>query len=170
MESNSKVSKAIVNFMHKNYYTTLLFIIGAIIGVIVGLSILDNTPATTANYKPLIETQEKLIDDFDNVYNYPGTDIDIKEDNVIVKIDNEECGLTIFFDKTGKYLYTEKHDYSIGLLLFLCGLAFYGLMLGAAFFMFVSLLLIIVSCLSDWLYDKKELKKVNCSSGRDIDN
>lgn len=67
-------------------------------------------PATESDYKPLLEIQEKITANFDSVYTFTNTDIDITDENIVVSIDNDECALKSYFNREKQYLYTEKID------------------------------------------------------------
>ena len=116
---NSKIAKSIDKITEQPWFDYLIITIGIIIGVIISFYIVDYTPATEEDYKPLLEIQELIIHDFNNLYNYPDADITITDKNIKIFIENNECSLNIIFDKAQNYMYTENSDKSANILLFI---------------------------------------------------
>lgn len=93
-------------------------IIVAVLLIIVGFSIcatflynsLDFKYATEEDYEPLYKIQQTIINDFNTVYTFPNTDIDIKDSKIIVYIFGDDCYLEAHFDKTTTFQHTEKID------------------------------------------------------------
>lgn len=88
----------------------IIFIIAGVFSGFLNFNDLDVTPATESDYKPLMEIQDDIVDDFNNVYKYPDNEINILEDKISVFIDSDECSITSYFDKEYNYLYTERKD------------------------------------------------------------
>ena len=123
----------------------ILFIVSGIPWGLLNFHSLDSTPATDADYKPLMEIQSNIVDDFNNVYSYSNTDIDISENKIFVHINSDECSITSTFDKEHNYLYTEIEDNmdasfktAIGISI-LCGIC--GGSLGILLFWFIALII-----------------------------
>lgn len=152
----SKGNILIDKLLNSNTFWIITFILGAIIGGTFGFIICDTEPATPQDYKSLIEIQDEIIQDFDQVYNYPNTTLKVVEDGVIVSAENPECSVYISFDKNLNYLYTEQEDKKFPtpiiiltvLLLSISGLFILGFIL--PFF-----ILFLLSTLFKWLYKKK---------------
>ena len=102
------------NFLTKLFnsvtFLALTFIVGFVISASITYSQLDFDYATEQDYKPLYQIQETIINDFDNVYSYSNTVIDITDSNIIVFIYGDDCYLKTYFDKTKGYDFTEKTD------------------------------------------------------------
>lgn len=169
---NSKGGKLIQKVLDSNHIISSLLIIGFIIGACIAIYVIDYTPATENDYKPLLEIQDNIIKDFDSVYNYPDADINMSKSTISVSVKNEECGLNIIFDKDKNYLYTEKDDYSASVFIFIFGILLYGVILSGGFMILSSIGLIVLQSFLEWLYEKHEKKKNQKAnnSSRDIDH
>lgn len=88
----------------------VIILIGFTVGFLLSYFELDSTPATIEDYAPLLEIQNDILDNFNNVYHYDNTDINLIEKNIVVSTYNDECSINIFFDQDLNYLYTEKKD------------------------------------------------------------
>lgn len=102
------------NFTETLLNSKLTYVIIILIGFTAGFLMcyfdFDTTPATAEDYAPLLEIQDDILDNFNNVYHYDNTDIDLVQNNIIVSVSNDECSINIFFDENMNYLYTEKKD------------------------------------------------------------
>lgn len=123
----------------------IIFIIAGVFSGFLNFNDLDVTPATESDYKPLMEIQDDIVDDFNNVYKYPDNEINILEDKISVFIDSDECSITSYFDKEYNYLYTERKDnmdtsFVVAIALsVLCGTC--GGILGILLFWFICIIL-----------------------------
>lgn len=170
MMPKSKISKFIKKVMNNDNFIPILFIIGALIGILFSYNIVDIEPATQEDYKPLLEIQTILIEDFDNVYNYPDANIYVTDNNIKVAVENEQCGLNMVFDKSKNYLYTKSEDKATSIIIFIICIIPFGFMGAITFFLISIIVLLILGEFFDWLYDIREKKKQDKPYGGDIDH
>lgn len=123
----------------------IIFIIVGVFSGFLNFNDLDVTPATENDYKPLMEIQNDIIDDFNNVYKYPDNEINISENQISIFMDSDECSITSYFDKQYNYLYTERKDnidasFEIAIVLsIVCGIC--GGILGILLFWIICIIL-----------------------------
>lgn len=103
---------------HNDGLKLIVFGVLAIVLFIISMVyVVDYTPATEAEYAPLIKQCEKISKDFNIVYSYDNYKIvpDEKTDNVLITLSNEQCELICSFDKQLNLVAQEKSDkaYSI---------------------------------------------------------
>ena len=88
------------------------YIIGSIIGIAIGIMFfvpIDKTPATTVNYEPLEEQMTAIQQNPDLLLN-TNCNISISNDIITVIFSNDECKLTVQYDKDFGILSTSKTD------------------------------------------------------------
>lgn len=107
-----KIDKFITKILNSIIITVLIFVTGFTITATFLYNVLDFKYATNKDYEPLYQIQETIINNFDTVYSYTNTDIDITDSNIIVFIYSEDygCYLKTYFDKTKTLQSTEKVD------------------------------------------------------------
>ena len=98
------------NLIESKLFYITIFIIGGLLWGIINFYSVDYMPATESDYNSLLQVQESIVSNFDSVYTFNNTDIDITDETIIVCIDNDECALKSYFNKNKQYLYTEKFD------------------------------------------------------------
>lgn len=158
--TKSKGGKIIDKILDSKHLISILCFIGFIIGGCMAINVIDYTPATEDDYKPLLAIQENIIKDFDNIYNYPDADIDISKNNISISVENKECGLNIIFDKNTNYLYTEKSDNSISIFMLIFAIIFFGIIISAGFILISLFILFGALAFFEWLYEKRKKAKI----------
>lgn len=158
---NSKVAKSIDKLTDQSWFENLILTIGVIIGIIISFYIIDYTPATEQDYKQLLEIQDLIIQDFNNVYNYPDADITITDNNIKVFIENDECSLNIMFNKAQKYMYTENSDKSVNTLAFLFLLLFISIPTAILFLIVILIFTFFIQLISEGIYNLRNKNKTS---------
>lgn len=164
----SKGGKIIDKILDYNYTLYIIIAIGIIIGILLAFNIIDYTPASESDYKPLLEVQEDIIKDFNNVYKYSNTDIDILESNISVYVDNKDCSLKIVFDREKNYMYTVNHDKAANIFIFILGILAFGFGSFGGIFLIFLFSMFGLQSFFEWLYklkEKKTKKKITNISG-----
>ena len=105
-----KIDKFLTTLINNIVVTILIFVLGIGIFGTYFYNNLDFKYATEEDYKPLYKVQESVINDFDTVYTFSNTDIDLTDSNIIVSIYGDGCYIKTYFDKTKTYQNTVKID------------------------------------------------------------
>lgn len=89
----------------------ICFIICGIIGFMwLFLSVFDTTPATKADYEPLIKQNSIIQENFNTVYTYDNYEISPSEDNIKVTFSNKQCKIACTYDKNFKFINYKEID------------------------------------------------------------
>lgn len=89
----------------------ICFIVGWILGFcLLFFQVFDSTPATRADYEPLITQNNVVQEDFNKVYTYDNYEIVPSEKNVKVTFSNDQCKLKCTYDKNLKFINYEEID------------------------------------------------------------
>ncbi len=155
----SKGAKIIDKILDFKYTLHIVIIIGIILGSLLAVYIIDHTPATQSDYKPLLEIQENLKKDFNNVYKYQDADVNITKDNISVYIDNKDCSLKIIFDRDTNYMYTEKNDKAVNWAVFTLGVITYSIATTGGMVIIFLFCMFGLQNFFEWLYKLTEKKR-----------
>lgn len=148
----------------------LIFVIGFTTAAGIFYNIFDFKYATEKDYEPLYQTQQAIINNFDTVYTFSNTDIDITDSNIIVYIFGDDCYLETHFDKAKAYQNTEKIDKTdpigVTILLFIIASSAGS----CAFFLLFIIALVIIDTVLCKIDKSKKAKEKEKRKERDIDN
>lgn len=92
----------------------ITFIICGILGFILLFTCaIDSTPATLADYEPLIKQNNVIKENFDAVYTYDNYEISPSENNIKVTFSNNQCKLACTYDKNFKFINYKEIDLAV---------------------------------------------------------
>lgn len=127
----------------KTHFMPYFVIFGIIIGFILSIPFYKASRPTSENYQAVIESQNLIIQNFDNIYSLDDFDITTSEGKIVASINSNTCRMKVYFDNNKTYLYSERADTSVPL--FLCILAF---VLVFGMFGFLTYNIILLICLA----------------------
>ena len=99
----------------KNWEEFAGFVIAGVLGIVLGIMFYINTdrvPATPMDYDQL-EEQVNSIQQNPDLLLKTDCEINIKDEIITVKFENDECKITVKYDKNFEVLSTSKEDKSI---------------------------------------------------------
>jgi len=133
-----------------------LFICGILGFVLIFVYVMDSTPATLADYKPLIRQNSVIQKDFNAVYTYDNYEISPSENNIKVTFSNDQCELACTYDKNFKFINYKEIDLAVskGESIFasiLIGFIMLGVSSMYIFAMFVPFLLSCILKFLEWI-------------------
>lgn len=142
------MKKKFINFVNKEmsgktHYMSYFVIFGIIIGFILSIPFYKVSRPTSENYQAVIESQNLIIQNFDNIYSLDDFDITTSDGKIVASINSKTCRMKVYFDNNKTYLYSERADTSVPL--FLCILAF---VLVFGMFGFLTYNIILLICLA----------------------
>lgn len=129
--SNFKQQKTFEKILDIFYYSTI--IIGFIMGAIFSFNLMDSTPASPDDFKPLYEQKEVLETNFYSVLEMENATIYFSDDFIEATLSSEECSLLLHFNKDFKFISSEEIDKSISIPIVILGSTFFGFLCMAAF-------------------------------------
>lgn len=137
------------------------FVIAGLLGIVLGIMFYttrDIVPATPMDYDQL-EEQVNSIQQNPDLLLKTDCDINIKDEIITVKFENDECKITVKYDKNFEVLSTSKEDksifwvWSLVIALIIVGSVWYG---GSAV---VALIIVLLEvCVSLICYGLKRIK------------
>ena len=163
-----KFDKFITKLLNNIVVIILLFVIGFGTTGTFLYNAMDFKYATDEDYKPLYQTQQNILNDFDAVYTFSNTDIDITDSNIIVKIYGDDCYLKTYFDKTRTYKNTEEIDLTDPIWFSVLGIIIISAIGSVVFFLLLMLILVLMDTTFYNITNRKKKKKAK--KERDIDN
>lgn len=99
----------------KDWEKIVGFVIAGLLGIVLGImfyTIIDIVPANPMDYDQLEEQINSIQQNPDLLLKTDG-DINIKDEIITVKFENDECKITVKYDKNFEVLSTSKEDKSI---------------------------------------------------------
>lgn len=107
-----KIYEFIDDYVRDNIiFKAIVFLLcGTIVAGYCFFSVVDRTPATEADYKPLIQQREAISKNFNTIYTYDNYAVSPDEDNIKIVLDNKQCKLTCIYDKDFTFISEERTD------------------------------------------------------------
>jgi len=107
-----KIYEFIDDYVRNNYWLQCItFVICGILGfILIFCYALDSTPATSADYEPLIVQNRAIQENFNTVYSYDNYEIIPNENNINVILANEQCKIKCTYDKNFKFINYKEID------------------------------------------------------------
>lgn len=124
----------------KTNHVPYFVIFGIIIGFILSIPFYKTFRPTSEDYQAVIESQNLIIQNFDNIYSLDNFDITTSEGKIVASINSNTCRMKVYFDNNKTYLYSERADTNVPL--FICILAF-ALVFGMFGFLTYNIILLI---------------------------
>ena len=120
------INRIIKWFSEKDWEDKLAFIIGGILGLILGtltFVFIDKVPATPSDYAPMEKIMEKIHEDPDFLFK-SNCSIDVQDGIITVSFNNDECQMIVSYNQNFDIISEKKVDMSlpwyIALLISLC--------------------------------------------------
>lgn len=134
-------------------YMPYFIIFGIIIGLILSIPFYKVSRPTSEDYQTVIESQNLIIQNFDNIYSLDDFDITTSDGKIVASINSNSCCMKMYFDNNKTYLYSEKADTNAPL--FLC-ILFFVLTFGLLGFWAYSIILLICFAIYLMIIRKKK--------------
>lgn len=144
-----RLKKKIDNFKQQDNFEKFLdiffyisLIIGFIIGAMYAFSIMDFTPASPDDFKPLYEQKDLIEVDFFSVLDMENATINPSTNSIKVLLSSEECNLLLHFNKDFKITSSQETDNFVPIFIVILCSIFFGFLgmviLFILFFILVS--------------------------------